>query len=168
MNQPDAVTVPTPDATAEPVNAGSTTGADSTTATGSPATPPPRRSLELTVRVAGVLVSVLAALLTGVLEVLFASWRVGGNLIGVSAIVAVPANLAIAWFAYRTVGRRWAVGPPWVVWTVLMFIAAGVRTTEGDYLLSGDNWVGLIMILLGSMAFAIYAYRMILAGIPKR
>jgi hypothetical protein len=92
----------------------------------------------------------------------------GGHLTGASAVAAVLMNLAISWFAYRTVGRRWAVGPPWVVWTAVMFVAAGVRTSEGDHLLAGDNWVGLIMILLGSLAFAIYAYRMILTGIPKR
>jgi hypothetical protein len=120
------------------------------------------------VALAGVTVSVLAALLSGVLEVLFASWRVAGFLVGASAVFAVPANLAIAWFAHRTVGRRWAVAPPWIVWTVLMFVAAGVRRTEGDYLLSGDNWVGLIMILLGSLAFALYAYRMIIDGVTQR
>jgi hypothetical protein len=129
---------------------------------------PPSRGIELTVRVAGCVISVLAALLSGVLELFFASWRVGGYLTGASAVAAVLLNLAIAWFAYRTVGRRWAVGPPWVVWTAVMFVAAGVRTSEGDHLLAGDNWVGLVMILLGSLAFAIYAYRMILTGVPKR
>ena len=129
---------------------------------------PPSRAVELTVRVAGCVISVLAALFSGVLELFFASWRVGGYLTGASAVAAVLMNLAISWFAYRTVGRRWAIAPPWVVWTAVMFIAAGVRTSEGDHLLAGDNWVGLIMILLGSLAFAIYAYRMILTGVPKR
>jgi hypothetical protein len=137
---------------------------------GAPDAPPgpPSRVAELTVRVAGCVISVLAALFSGVLELYFASWRLGGHLTGASAVAAVLMNLAISWFAYRTVGRRWAVGPPWVVWTAVMFVAAGVRTSEGDHLLAGDNWVGLIMILLGSLAFAIYAYRMILTGIPKR
>ncbi len=137
---------------------------------GADSAPPrePSRAAELTVRVAGCAISVLAALFSGVLELYFAPWRVGGYLTGASAVAAVLMNLAIAWFAYRTVGRRWAVGPPWVVWTAVMFVAAGVRTSEGDHLLAGDNWVGLIMILLGSLAFAVYAYRMILTGIPKR
>jgi hypothetical protein len=128
----------------------------------------PSRALELAIRLAGCLIAVLAALFSGMLEVIFAPWRIGGQLVGASAVAAVLANLAIAWFAYRTVGRRWAVGPPWVSWTALMFVAAGYRTTEGDYLLAGDNWVGLVMILLGSLAFAGYAYRMILAGVPRR
>lgn len=130
---------------------------------------PPSRAAEVTLRVTGVLVSVLAAVVTGVLEVLLAPLRAGGVLIGVAALVAVVANAAISWFAVTTVGRRWAVGPPWAVWTVLMFLAAGVRTREGDQLLSGDNWVGLVMILLGSLVFALNAYRLILRGnAPRR
>jgi hypothetical protein len=48
-----------------------------------------------------------------------------------------------------------------------MLIAAGVRTSEGDYLVSGDNWVALVMILLGSLTFAVYAYRMIMKRIVR-
>jgi hypothetical protein len=135
-----------------------------------PAAPrPPSRSSELALRITGGVVSVLATLITGVLEVLLAPLRVGGVLIGVAAVVAVLANAAIGWFAVATVGRRWAVGPPWAIWTALMFFAAGVRTEEGDQLLSGDNWVGLVMILLGSLTFALHAYRLILRGdAPRR
>ena len=43
-----------------------------------------------------------------------------------------------------------------------MLYAAGGRTTEGDYLLAGDDWVAMAMILIGSLTFAVYAYRMIL------
>ena len=58
--------------------------------------------------------------------------------------------------------RRWALAPPWALWTLMMLLAAGVRTSEGDYLLSGNDWVGLVMILVGSLTFAVYSYRMIL------
>ena len=63
-------------------------------------------------------------------------------------------------------GRRWALGPPWALWTIVMLIASGVRTHEGDYLLSGTNYVALAMILIGSLTFAVYTYRMILKRIP--
>jgi hypothetical protein len=183
MSVPDAATMPNPEpapeqrapapAIAKPAAAGHATAgeAESGASTAESVQRAPgawRRYLEAALRVGGCLVAVLAALLSGVLEVVFASWRVGGHLIGASAVAAVLMNVGIAWFAYRTVGRRWAVGLPWVVWTVLMFVAAGVRTAEGDYLLAGDNWVALVMILLGSLAFAIYAYRMILNGAPRR
>jgi hypothetical protein len=129
------------------------------------------------IRVGGVLVSVVAAIVTGVLELLLTTLRAGdvvtiwkgdaigsggGPPIGLSILLAAVANYGIAWFAVSTTGRRWALAPPWALWTLMMLLAAGVRTSEGDYLLSGDDWVGLVMILVGSLTFAVYSYRMIL------
>jgi hypothetical protein len=121
-----------------------------------------RRALELTIRVAGVVISILAAILSGALELFFTELRIGGVLVGVSIVMALVANPAIAWFAVTTTGRRWALGPPWIVWTIMMLGAAGIRTDEGDYLIAGNDWVALVMILVGSLAFAVYSYRMIL------
>ena len=92
-------------------------------------------------RLAGAIVVVVAGVLTGVLELLLATVRVGGQLVGVSVLLAVGANIVLSWFAYEAVGRRWAVALPAVPWFVLMAVAA-VRTNEGDLLLAGDNWVG--------------------------
>jgi hypothetical protein len=131
----------------------------------SPAEPAEHReshALDVLIKVFGVLISVVAALLSGFLEIFLTPLRAGGVPLGVSIPAAVIGNYAIAWFAYTTVGKRWAVAPPWVIWTALMLFAAGVRTAEGDYLISGDNWVALVMILIGSLTFAIFAYRMIL------
>ncbi|MET8349889.1 MULTISPECIES: hypothetical protein [unclassified Micromonospora] len=129
-----------------------------------PAGPPPRL-LDLGLRLAGAIVVVVAGVLTGVLELLFSTVRVGGQLIGVSALLAVGANIALSWFAYEVVGRRWAVALPAVPWFVLMAVAA-VRTSEGDLLLAGDNWVGLAMIVAGAMTFAVMGFRQILAAPP--
>lgn len=115
-------------------------------------------------RIAGGLVSVVAAVVTGVVELSLTPLRVAGVPVGLAVVVAVVANAAIGWFAVQTVGRRWAVAPPWAVWTLLMFFAAGVRTDEGDQLMAGDDWVGLLVILLGSLAFAVHAYRLVLRG----
>ncbi|GAB1694385.1 hypothetical protein [Krasilnikovia sp. M28-CT-15] len=127
---------------------------------------PPRRVLETVLRTAGVLISVLAALFSGLLELFWTSLRVGGIPVGVAIPAAVAANLALAWFAVTTVGRRWALAPPWVAWTVLMLLATGYRRTEGDHLVDADNWVALVTVLAGSLAFAVYAYRMILRWPP--
>jgi hypothetical protein len=141
----------------------------------------PRGGWEVIVRTGGVVVSIVFAFVSGVLELLLSTLRAGdltaiwhgdpigsggGPLIPVSAVLAVVGNIGLAWFAVGTTGRRWALGPPWAVWTVVMLIAAGVRTNEGDYLLSGTNYVALAMILIGSLTYAIYAYRMILKRIP--
>ncbi|MER7331429.1 MULTISPECIES: hypothetical protein [unclassified Micromonospora] len=132
--------------------------------------PPPGRSrllLDLALRVAGALVAVLGGVLTAVLELLFATLRVGGQLIGLSVVLAVAANIALSWFAHEAVGRRWAVALPALPWFVLMAVAA-VRTAEGDLLVAGDNWVGLAMIVAGAMTFAVMGFRQILAPPPAR
>ncbi|WP_435208644.1 hypothetical protein [Micromonospora sp. bgisy143] len=126
-----------------------------------PAGPPPRM-LDLSLRVAGAIVVVVAGVVTGVLELLLATLRVGGQLIGVSVLLAVGANILLSWFAHEAVGRRWAVALPAVPWFALMAVAA-IRTTEGDLLLAGDNWVGLAMIVAGAMTFAVMGFRQILA-----
>jgi hypothetical protein len=148
-------------------------------AEGPPAAPWP--GWEPIVRAGGLVVSIVFAFVSGVLELLLSTLRAGdfvtvwsgdpigsggGPLIPLSVVLAVVGNVGVAWFAVGTTGRRWALGPPWALWTVVMLIAAGVRTTEGDYLLSGANYVAQAMILIGSLAFAIYAYRMILKRIP--
>ncbi|MGX6602365.1 hypothetical protein ACWKSP_09560 [Micromonosporaceae bacterium Da 78-11] len=130
-----------------------------------------------TIRVAGVVISIVAAFVSGVFELLLTTMRAGdfvmvwrgdaigsggGPLIPVSILLAVVGNMAIAWFAVHTTRRRWALGPPWALWTLMMLAASGVRTAEGDYLLGGSNWVALVMVLVGSLSFAVYSYRMIL------
>jgi hypothetical protein len=127
---------------------------------------PPGRALELTFRVAGVLIAVLATVLTAALEIFLSPLRLGGVPIGVAVPAAVLANVALCWFAVTTVGRRWALAVPWALWTLIMFFAAGMRTTEGDYLISGEDWVALVMILVGSLTFAVYTYRLILKRPP--
>jgi hypothetical protein len=121
-----------------------------------------RRGSGRAVRVGGVLVSLLATVVTAAAELILTPLRIAGVPVGVAVLVAAAANWGLAWFAVTTTGRRWALGPPWALWTALMFFAAGARTREGDYLLGGTNWVALAMILVGSLTFAIYAYRAIL------
>jgi hypothetical protein len=124
------------------------------------------RGLDLIIRVAGWIISILAAILSGVLELFFTQLRVFGVPIGVSILMALVANPAIAWFAVTTTGKRSALAPPWIIWTIMMLFATGYRTAEGDYLVGGNDWVALVMILVGSLAFAVYSYRMILARRP--
>ncbi|GAA2682678.1 hypothetical protein [Actinoplanes palleronii] len=138
---------------------------------------------DVALRSAGVLISVVATVVTTLLEVelsvlrvggvtgLFhgdaAIWTGGGALTGLAVPLTVGANLGLAWLAVTTIGRSWGIGVPWALWTLLMLGAAGTRTAEGDYLLGGDNWVALVMILAGSLSFAFYAYKMIMKPIKQ-
>ena len=83
-------------------------------------------------------------------------------LIGLAVPVTVVANILLARFAVAAVGRRWALALPALAWFVLMVIAAS-PTEEGDLLLTG-SWVGLLMLLGGSVTFAVVAFRMIMQG----
>jgi hypothetical protein len=123
---------------------------------------PVARALDLAVRVAGGALAVFGGVLTAVVELVLAGVRVAGQLIGVSVLVAIVANVVLGWFAHATVGRRWAVVLPALPWFAMMVVAAG-RTDEGDVLLSGDNWVGLAMIVAGAMTFAVMGFRLMLA-----
>ncbi|MFG1844302.1 hypothetical protein [Micromonospora carbonacea] len=127
----------------------------------------PWRPLDLALRVAGGVVAVVGAVATGLLELILSTVRVSGTLVGVSVPVAVLANVALSWFAHAAVGRRWAVVLPATPWFVLMG-AAAIRTSEGDLLLAGDNWVGLAMIVAGAMTFAVMGFRQVLAPPPAR
>jgi len=129
------------------------------------------------IRVGGVTVAVVAALVTGLLEIFLSTLRAGdvvsiwrgdaigsggGPLLWLAVPLSVVFNWAIAWFAVSTTRRRWSLAPPWALWTLLMLFAAGVRSDEGDYLLGGENWVALVTILAGSLTYAVYSYRLIL------
>jgi hypothetical protein len=127
---------------------------------------PPSRALVTLIKVAGLVISVPAALFSGFLEIFLSPLRVGGFLICVSVVAAVVGNWAIAWFTYTTVGRIRATALPGVVWTGLMLFAAGFRTDEGDYLIAGDNYVALVMIFLGSVTWAFFAYRTMIKRLP--
>lgn len=140
-----------------------------------PAPPSRRRGVvDVTLRVAGGAIAVLAAVLTAILELLLATLRVGGHLVGASVLLAVVANVALGWFAYATVGRKAAILLPAGAWLVFMVVASG-RTAEGDLLLVGpeggavvdrNSWVGVAMIFAGAIAFAVAGFRAILTPRP--
>jgi hypothetical protein len=116
--------------------------------------------------VAGLLISILATVVTAVAELYLTPLRLGGVPTGVAVVFAAVANWSLAWFAVTTTGWRGALALPWALWTLIMLFAAGVRTREGDYLLSGNDWIALVMILVGSLSFAVFSYRLILTR-PK-
>ncbi|XVU24699.1 hypothetical protein ACQPZJ_47070 [Actinoplanes sp. CA-054009] len=137
----------------------------------------PWAGAESLIRWGGLVVAILASFVSGVFELLLTTLRAGdlvsvwsgdaigsggGPLLGLSVVLAAVLNYGIAWFAVTTTRRKWALGPPWALWTLMMLLAAGVRTSEGDYLLGGENWIALVMILVGSLTYAVYSYRLIL------
>ncbi|MFI6327882.1 hypothetical protein ACIBBG_06265 [Micromonospora chersina] len=142
-----------------------------------PAAPPEPsgRAVDVVLRVAGGVVAVWAGVLAAVLDLLFATWawevvqgRSGGAakaVVGTSLAVggiaaAVVLTVLVSWFAHVAVGTRWAAALPALPWFVVI-VAGGFRTVEGDLALSGDNVLGLGLIVAGAITFAVMGFRQI-------
>ena len=140
-----------------------------------PAEPPAKsaRALDVALRIAGGVVASWAGLLAAVLELIFATWAwevvkgqsgglakgVYGTSLAVGGIAAVVVlTVLVGWFAHTAVGTRWAVALPALPWFVVI-VAGAVKTTEGDLVLTGDNVIGLGMIVAGAVTFAVLGFR---------
>jgi hypothetical protein len=75
----------------------------------------------------------------------------------VALLFALLGNPLLTWYAYEATGHRLAVLAPAGAWCGVWLAASG-RTTEGDLLVTGDNWVGLVTLFVGPLAFAAGAY----------
>lgn len=126
-----------------------------------PPEPAPGAETDLAWRLAGLAVAVVAALMTALIEVFLVPLRIGNVLVGVSVVLAIAGNLVLVWFTYRVTGWLWAVALPALLWFAV-FLPAADRTAEGDLLLTGDNPVGIMTILGGSIALAIGVARLLL------
>ncbi|MEV4509822.1 hypothetical protein AB0K00_12785 [Dactylosporangium sp. NPDC049525] len=127
----------------------------------------PGGPLDITITIGGLVVAVLLAVALAVFEAFLAPLHVSdlglsdtgkGNLrIPLALILALVTNPLLGWFAFTTSGRRFAALLPAGAWCVVWILAAG-RTTEGDLLITNDNWVGLLTLFCGPLAFAIGIY----------
>jgi hypothetical protein len=112
------------------------------------------------VAVAGVLAAV-SAVWEAFLTPLAWTWTSGGQAhfvrLPVALVCAVVGNAALAWFTQALTGKVLAVLAPFAVWVVLMVVAAG-RTSEGDLVLTSNNWVALGTMFAGALTFAVAAY----------
>jgi hypothetical protein len=143
-------TKPEPDAPAEP-------------------TPPAPwlRWADIGMRVAGFVVALGLTVLTAAFEVFLSALYWNEHRLPVSAVAAVVVNVALIWFTVFVTGRRLAVAPVAVLWVVMMVMASS-RKSEGDLLLTDNNWVGIVTMLVGSLTFAVAGYRLVLTAFrPK-
>ncbi|MEV8513956.1 hypothetical protein [Dactylosporangium sp. NPDC051484] len=113
--------------------------------------------LDVVITVAGLIVATLLAAALAIIEALYSPLRIGGVRVPVSLLMALVTNPLLGWFAYVTTGRRFAAILPAAAWCVIWFRAAD-RTSEGDMIITNDNWVGLLTLIVGPLAFAIGIY----------
>jgi hypothetical protein len=125
-------------------------------------TPPEatRPGADLAWRVAGAVVGVAGGLVTALIAALYVPLYAGTIRLPISPVIAIVANVTLVWFTYRVTDHKGASLLPGLVWMGVLIVAAG-RTTEGDLLLVGDNWVGLTTILAGVLAYTMSAVRLL-------
>ncbi|GIJ50105.1 hypothetical protein Val02_69910 [Virgisporangium aliadipatigenens] len=116
---------------------------------------------------AGLVVATGLALLTGLFEAFLTPVQWNGWRIPVSLVAALVLNPAIVWFTWVTTRRKAAALLPALVWIAVLFVA-GTQTAEGDLVVTGPehNWVGVATMTVGSVAFAVAGYKLILTGLP--
>jgi hypothetical protein len=123
------------------------------------------RAADLTLRVAGTVAGLLLAFLTALWEIFLSPLHAGRVPLPVSPILAVLTSLGLVWFTRAVTGRTGLALLPGVVWFGTMVIAAN-RTHEGDLLMPGNDYMGLVAILAGCAAWGLAGYRMVLGGRP--
>lgn len=117
------------------------------------------RAADLALRAAGALVAVVAAVATAVLAAFLSPLYLGTVRLPLAVLVAVVANYALVWFAFRVTGHRLVALLPGLVWIGTM-IRLAAPTTEGDMVLTGNNWVGLGAVVAGVAAYAVAGFRL--------
>lgn len=126
-------------------------------------------STDLFYRVAGTGVGVALGAATGVWEAVLSPMylHVGHSYVRLplSVVLAIASNAGLVWFTFTITGHTWLSLLPGAAWFGIMVLAAG-ETSEGDLIITGNNWVGLLTILFGSVAWAFAGYRLILG--PRR
>jgi hypothetical protein len=117
-----------------------------------------RPGADLALKLAGAVVVTGLGGVFGLFEAFLSPLRIpGSTYLPISLVLAVVGNPALAWWAGQVTGRRLAALLPAAAWCVVWFLAA-TKTAEGDLLITGGNWVGLITLLAGPISFALGVY----------
>ncbi|GIG75770.1 hypothetical protein Pfl04_41740 [Planosporangium flavigriseum] len=140
----------------------------------SPVTAEPVGSRGAWVRWAGMVIVVVLAAVSAIWEAFLTplawQWSSGGQAhfvrLPVALVLAVVGNAGLAWLTHRVTGKVLAVLAPFAAWVVPMLVAAG-RTSEGDLVLTSDNWVGLATMFAGALSFAVAAYWLVIRSIRR-
>jgi hypothetical protein len=80
--------------------------------------------------------------------------------IPLTVLLALIGNPALAFFAYVVTRHKAAGLVPALTWCGVWFTAAS-KSSEGDWLVLPNNWVGIVTSLVGPIAFAVMIYEIV-------
>lgn len=112
------------------------------------------RTAERALAIGGAAVGVLGGAGTGIIEAFYAPLRWGAVRLPLAPLLAVASNMLLVWFTYRVTRRTGLAMLPGAAWLVVMGFAMDKRT-EGDLLLVAGNWMALVLVIAGSLAWAV-------------
>ncbi|MGH3656382.1 MAG: hypothetical protein ACRDUA_06965 [Micromonosporaceae bacterium] len=122
---------------------------------------------EWAIRVAGGILVCWLAVVSAVVEAFLVPLRVGSTRVPVALLLAVVCNLVLPRLAHWLTRSRLVTMLPAVTWFLVILIFAG-GTSEGDIVLAGNDWVGMVLLLAGSASAAAGAYFALLRVKPSR
>jgi hypothetical protein len=115
-------------------------------------------------RLAGLGVACLGALVVAVVSAFLTPFRIGSILVPVSLLVVIGGLTVVTRYAYAVTGKAGLSFIPGALWLILSLVFSA-PTTEGDIILSSRHWVAVVYTLIGSITLGVLAFRMI---VPRR
>jgi hypothetical protein len=124
----------------------------------------PQDPSPLWLRLVGLVVACLGGALLAIVGAFLTPYRIGSVLVPVSLVIVLVGIVALTRFAHEVTDRAGLSLLPGGVWLVLSLVLSS-RTSEGDLVLTSQNWVATVYLLVGSVTLGVLAYRMI---VPNR
>ena len=114
------------------------------------------------ITVAGMVVAVWGAFVFALIGAFLTPYRVDGVLVPIAVVIALVANFVLVRFTYYVTGNKLLLSlVPGIVWLVVTVVLGSGKTTEGDLVLAGNNWVATVYLVAGPIAVGFAAYRLI-------
>ncbi|MBO0870921.1 MAG: hypothetical protein J2P15_20400 [Micromonosporaceae bacterium] len=132
-----------------------------------PAGEPGMSTEERLLRVGGLVVALLLGFALGVWDIFLGPLYAGSVPLPVAPVLAIAGNLGLIWFTRTVTGSRRLALVPGIIWFATMLVGAN-RTHEGDALIPGNEWMGLVALLLVAATWGLSAYRMMLPDPDQR
>jgi len=114
---------------------------------------------ELVLRIGGTVAGCLGGVVFSFAAVILSNFMIGKYHTPIGPLIAIGGNIVIVLFTYSVTGHRMLAALPGVAW-FLTTIVLSQRGPGSDLLLQG-NWVGVLTLLGGSLAWGISAYQVI-------